>query len=448
MTDMNITYIYIALYVLVLGVITWYASRRQTAGEYLNSSKSLSAVDSAWTTFASLLTGYNLVLGVTFAFMYGFWYLFAFISAGAAFLVLYLFYKKRLLLLQSGYNLFSLGDYFGIEYGAFAKVFTNAIFSLALILFLTLQMYVNTALFSALLGMGKIWALLITVGVVCIYLWFGGFKASVKTDVFQGLLMLPIVLIIFSFPSHFAVEKISSAFDPSQIWFAIGLGVVQFLSLMAQPESFQRIFATKDTVSLKKGFITALSMLVLVAGSVAYLGINFKFSGIITDPSNLFTSGVLTALPQWLSSLLVVSLIAAFMGTIDSSAFALGILLTKSRSTANELSVKRSRLYTLVGIIISALASLYLFSFLSSVFALISIISVIGTALLLSFLFKLKPVEINVFLLGGTIAFVLGLAFKFVTDNPLTALIPSGVGLAAFLVFRVTMSFAGRSSQG
>ena len=433
----NIAISYLVLYLGALAVITWVSSRRETTGEYINSGKNLSATESTWTTFASLLTGYNFVLGVTFSFLYGFWYLMVFVGAGMAFVVLYLFYKKRLSPLQKEHNFLSIGDYFGFQYGSFSKSFVNFILCGGLLLFLILQMFVNTGLFSALLHIEKIPALLLTAGVVCIYLWFGGFKVSVKTDIFQGLLMLPIILTIFVFPVHFTVEKIPTAFDLSQFWFAIGLALLQFFSLLGQAEGFQRVFATRDAKSLKKGLTIAFILLALVAGSIAYLGINFKFAGITADPSSLFTDGVLGALPGWLGSLLIVSLIAAFMGTIDSSAFALGVLVARMKKTAEESVIKSTRLFTLLGIIISAISSLYFFSFLSSVFALISLISVIGAALLASFLFKPNTFEINAFLIVGTIIFVLGLIFKFVTDNPLTSLIPSGSALIALLVVRV-----------
>ena len=427
---MTITIAYLILYFIALVFIIWLSSRGQTAGEYINSSKKLTASESTWTTFASLLTGYNFVLGVTFAYLFGFWYLMAFVGAGMAFVVLYFFYKKRLAVLQKNHDLLSIGDYFGLKYASSTKILVNLILCICLLLFLILQMYVNTGLFSALLHIEKGLALLLTSGIVCVYLWLGGFKTSVKTDIFQGILLLPIILTIFVFPVHFSWEKLPTAFDLSQFWFAVGLALLQFFSLLAQAESFQRVFAVKDSKTLKKSLIVAFVLLTLVAGSIAYLGINFKFSGIIIDPSNLFIEGVLGALPQWLGSLLVVSLIAAFMGTIDSSAFAFGILVARAKNNITQDStVRLTRYFTLIGIVFAAIASLYLFSFLQSVFALVSIISVIGAALLVSMFLKLKTADINIFLITGMLVFAAGLILKFVTDNPLTALIPSIAGM-------------------
>lgn len=435
---MSIAVFYLLVYLIILGLITWKSSRRESAGDYLNSSKGLTAWESSWTTFASLLTGYNFVVGTTLAYIYGFWYLFAFLGAAGAFIFLYFLFKNRLAGFRENLNLFSVGDYFGLKHGNFSKRFINIILCAALFLFIVLQIFVNTQLFGALLGIGKTYALLLTTGIVCAYLLLGGFKVSVKTDIFQGILMLPIILIIFFFPVHVSADNLPMAFDPSFLWFGIGLAIVQFLTLIAQPESFQRIFAAKDPAALKKGLITAFILVALVAGAIGYLGVNFKFAGVEIDPSSLFTVNILGALPNWLGSLLLISLIAAFMGTMDSAAFALGILLAGASDKPAETAVSRTRYFTLAGVIAAALFSTYLFSFLASVFALISLVSVIGTAVLISFVVKkLRPFEINAFLIAGTLTFIIGLLCKFITDNPLMALIPSGIGITVFLIAKL-----------
>jgi Na+/proline symporter len=434
---MKLTYLYLFLYLVSIGLITWHSSRGESHSDYMNRSKQLSSWEMTWTTFASLLTGYNFVLGVTFAYLYGFWYLLGFFGAGLAFFVLYSLYRKQLMGLQSGYNLFSAGDFFGIRYGVSSKIIVNVILCVALFLFLTLQIFINTRLFSILLEFDKLTTLLLTTGVVCVYLWIGGFKTSVRTDIFQGFLMLPIVLAVLLFPFHLTFRKLPEAFDPGQLGFALGLGVLQFLSLLAQPESFQRIFAAKNALALRKGLTSSFILIMLVAGSMAYLGINFRFAGTNIDPSNLFIDGILAELPHWLSSLLLVSLIAAFMGTIDSSAFSLGVLLTPARCRSSASAVNQTRYFMLLGIVGAALASVFLFSFLGSVFALISLISIVGTALLLSLApAKIDSVDITSFLLAGSATYLAGLILGWVTDNPLTSLLPSLTGVLGLLAVR------------
>ena len=432
-----ITYIFVILYLLGLAFITWLSSRRQTSGDYINSSKRLSAWDSTWTTFASLLTGYNFVLGTTFAFLYGFWYMFAFLGAAGAFITLYLVFKRKLFAIREDLNMFSLGDFFGVTYGISTKKVVNAVLCLSLLLFLILQFFINGQLFSALLNISNVTAVLIAIGVVCAYLWVGGFRASVKTDIFQGLLILPIVLTVFFMEPNFSVDKLATALPTDQFWFAIGLMMIQFLTLLAQAESFQRIFAVVDARALKKGLIASFVMIAVVAGAIAYIGINFKFGLTGIDPANLFTEGVLQAVPAWLASFLAVSLIAAFMGTIDSSAFALAILLANWKPADQDTLVRRTRYVTVGVIALSGVSSLLLFSFLSWAFSLIALISIIGAALVASFIFKMDKIAMNTFLIGGIVVFVIGLVAGFVNDNPLTTLIPSGAGLVALILVKL-----------
>ena len=253
-----------------------------------------------------------------------------------------IFYKKVLTPYQRDSYFFSIGDYFGERFGVPLKLIVNTILCTSLLLFLTLQLSVNTGLFTSLLGIQPITALLMTAGVVSIYLWFGGFKASVSTDIFQGILMVPIVLTVFYVPHSITIENVSKGFESSSFMLAIGLALLQFLSLLGQAESFQRVFSTKDAHNLKKGLAYASVLLIAVAGSIAYVGVNYKIGGTAIDPSLLFTQGLLPSLPSWLRSLLTVSLIAAFMGTIDSSAFAIGTLLSGYKKLSPEKMVKAS----------------------------------------------------------------------------------------------------------
>jgi FtsH-binding integral membrane protein len=50
---------------------------------------------------------------------------------------------------------------------------------------------------------------------------------------------------------------------------------------------------------------------------------------------------------------------------------------------------------------------------------------------------KTDAMEINAFLIVATIIYISGFIFNFVTDNPLTSLIPSAGGVIAFLLLRM-----------
>lgn len=423
--------IFLVIYFVVLAGITYFYSSKENNADFLNSNKQMGVVDTTWTTFASLLSGFNIVLGVTFSYIYGVWYLMAFVGAGLAFFTFYFVYCKALQNFQDNENFLSVADYFGKVYGGFSRNVVNAILCVSLLLFITVQISVNTGIFALLFEIDKYIALLITTGVIAAYLYLGGFKVSVKTDIFQGILMIPIILTIFYLPNNISVENIKTTFDFSQFWFALGLTFLQYFSLLGQAESFQRVFAVKNREILKRSLKYSFILVCLLAGSVAYLGINFKLGGGEVDVSNLFVTEVLPALPLWLKSFLGVSFVAAFMGTIDSAAFAFGSVLTKFAFKSE--SKQKIQLFTLLGILVASFLSLHGMSFLTVVFSLISLVSIIGSAFVFSVGFKWSTQQVNVYLVVGVVTFILGNLLRFVTDNPITSLIP--IGAALFFVY-------------
>ena len=195
--------------------------------------------------------------------------------------------------------------------------------------------------------------------------------------------------------------------------------------------------SVKNSSSLKRGLILASVLLIAIAGSIAYVGVNYKIGGTSIDPSNLFTQGLLPSLPPWLQSLLTVSLIAAFMGTIDSSAFALGALLSRYKELPPKKMVQVTRLSMVIGILISSLASIYLMSFLTTVFSLISLVSIIGGSVLLLFIKQTSSTDISIYYSLSISTFIVGTIFNFTNENPITSCVPAIIGFIGLLLFKI-----------
>lgn len=439
---MLLTIVLLTVYAVGLWWITVKAAANERPEDFIDGSKQLSARESMWSTFASLLTGYNFVIGVTFSYLFGLWYLLIFVGAAMAFGTWYVFYVRRLAGLQSTHTLLSVGDYCALRYGRACQIVVNVLLLGCLFLFLVLQFYVNASLVGSLLGISAGFALVLTVGVVAAYLWKGGFAVSVRTDVLQGVLMLPIVLVVFYLPITIDSWSVPVLFDQYSMWMACALAVLQCFSLLGQAESFQRVFAVKDKVALRRGLLQALGLLVLVAGSIAYVGITLKVAGgEVVDPNTLFATGLLPLLPGWLQAVLTVALIAAFMGTIDSSAFAFGVLAARMAGMVSPTAA-RVRVFLLGGVALASLCAYFWFTFLTAMFALISLVAVVGLLTALVTFFTLSRSAVFSYLTVAIVTFVVGLWWGFVTENPLSALVPLGFGLGAMLVTLVLPLFS------
>jgi Na+/proline symporter len=153
------------------------------------------------------------------------------------------------------------------------------------------------------------------------------------------------------------------------------------------------------------------------------------------DVQNLFTTAVLPAIPGWLKAFLGVSFVAAFMGTIDSAAFAFGSVFSKAFFKND--SKKYIQIATFVGILFASFLSVTSMGILSVVFAFIALVAVVGAAFVFSGVFNWTSKEVNMFLTISVIVFILGQIFKFVTDDPITSIYPIASGLVCVLVYKI-----------
>jgi MFS family permease len=244
-------------------------------------------------------------------------------------------------------------------------------------------------------------------------------------------------------------------FDKTIIIGALSLAASQFLTLLVYPELWQRVYASKSLKDLRNGFIFAWLLLLIIIIPEIVIGLSARAAGGVGNPNDLFYDVLKLASPHWYLPVLSVALLAAFMSTLDSALFAIGAqfgkygLWFRSTETSKEtdkIIVKRIR-YTIVVVTLIALAlSLFFSNFLSAVFALISLLTVISVAILCSLLAKMSNVETTIVIIVG-IACFLGMVFGgAVTSEPLSTLYPS-FALVGYSILQ-TLAFKMRHRYG
>ncbi len=78
---------------------------------------------------------------------------------------------------------------------------------------------------------------------------------------------------------------------------AISMAAAQFLTLLVQPEMWQRVAAARSLRDIKKGFIVSWFLLTLFIIPEILIGLSARASGAIEDPSNLFYDILATSAP-------------------------------------------------------------------------------------------------------------------------------------------------------
>lgn len=427
-----------AVYILILFAITYFSKKHEGGEDFLIASRALGWKSIGFSIFASLISSFNIVIGVTFAYIFGIYYLLAFAGLIGAYVVFYYFYKHHYKLFKTE-KLLTVVDYFKYRFGLSVSRLVEIIFLVVLLFFITLQINVNTQVFTTLFEISEYVAVLLIAGIVLIYVTVGGFKTVVKTDVFQGVFMLAIIMLaFFAGTEHVGLSEVTTNISNSTLFFsALALLTLQFFSLISQPELWQRVYAAKNSSELKRGFVFSAVLLFAALVPIALIGMNASFGGLLENPGNAFFEVLSFAAPSWFVPILSVSLLAAFMSTLDSSLFALSSQLAKN--TFMKLSsrdiVWNTRLWIPIVLAVTASLSLFVSDLLTSVFQLISLVTITSVVFLASFIFRMRNMEVGIALVVGIVAFVYALYGGVITQEPITSLYPS-LFVASFIVLQ------------
>ncbi|MEE8437787.1 MAG: sodium:solute symporter family protein [Candidatus Neomarinimicrobiota bacterium] len=247
-------------------------------------------------------------------------------------------------------------------------------------------------------------ALLLSAGFSLFYVWFGGFKAVVRTDIMQFILMFCGFILLFAFswikagpptvifsqlPDMHLVPGGGLPLQYILVWFFIALWT------FVDPGFFQRCAAAKDGDTAKKGILISLGFWFVFDLLTLFTGLYAKV--LLSPGPALFTFPRLGAevLPPLVYGIFLTGLLAAIMSTIDSLGFISAItfgrdILWRVKSLKNPKITdwgNQSIGYIRTGLVVMALIALVLAYSLPSVIKLwYTLGSILIPGLLLPFL--------------------------------------------------------------
>lgn len=204
----------------------------------------------------------------------------------------------------------------------------------------------------------------LTLLIVVLYTSIGGFVSVVRTDVIQGALMVLGGMLIFWFVTQAAggvgvVRELYAMPDKQYLFelegampFAVllGLSLSGALKLLVDPRQLSRFYALKDDREVQRGRWVAVVGLALVLACLFPVGLYAHFlledvtdtdlivPLLVSDPS---------VFPVWATDVLIVSILAAAMSSMDSVLLVAASTLYKNlvaplKHSANELRWTRA----------------------------------------------------------------------------------------------------------
>ncbi|MFW5746996.1 MAG: sodium:solute symporter family protein [Nanoarchaeota archaeon] len=309
--------------------IGWISRRHKGSEDFFLARRTLGIFSVAGSSAAGYIGANFLLINMSFVYLYGIsaaWMFVGFLIGFILFSRFGIFLKKH----ADRKRYFTLSDYFHDRHG---RVLAGlATFSVFVIYFgAVVNQYVGGAkVLHQISGWPYLISLLLIAVTVAAYLILGGFRSVIRTDTFQIILiiLLPLLLIV-------SVSRGISL--PAEYFNPLNAGIINIIAFLlygffnnfVYAELWQRVYAAKDTKTIKIAFPIAGAIIFAVGIMVTYIGLLVRSSFPAIDPDLTAVYGITRIVP---SSLLIVALIflfAAIMSSIDTVLFVLSTLISR-----------------------------------------------------------------------------------------------------------------------
>jgi SSS family solute:Na+ symporter len=404
----------VVLYLVLIVVVGFRAARQTPHNEhtYLLAGRSLTLPVFVMTLVS---TWYGGILGIgEFTYVYGIanWF-----TQGLPYYVFAALFALLLAKRIRSTNLYTIPDKLHAAYGR-----KTALLGAVLTFLLTMPaayVLMLSMFLQVILGWNLLTGMIVTAVVVYSYLYAGGLRSDVATDVVEFVLMFVgfVVIVAYAFAQYGGIGYLVGKLPPTHLVWHGGLGVQQivvwfFIALwtLVDPGFHQRCYAAKDATTAQRGVLVSIffwfvfDMLTLTTGLYARAALPQ-----LENPPMSYPLFAEMLLPPVAKGLFYIGMLATVMSTLNTlalvSAQSLGrdFFLRMRASDASMITTSASAVrYTRAGLVVTFLLSVLLALAFPSV---ITIWYTVGTICIPGLLIPLGASYFPHFAMSGGYAF-------------------------------------------
>src|SRR3989338_6582931 len=436
---MELSILFFLLYIVIVVTIGIVSSRKETEDGFMIAERNVQGAQVAATMSASFFDGAILSVYLAYIYLYGFsaiW-LFVGISIGFLFVRKYAWKIKQE---ADELRAYSMPEYFFRVLGKKNGLMFSFFLVLQFFLLLIVNLIISGKVLSTIFPIPYFLAVIIGGAIILTYLLLAGFKAVVRTDFFQMVIMFVMTLSvgIFLFGKN-TIPVSEFNLGTMGVGNIIGFLVLAGFGIMVAPDLWQRIFATKDEKNLKRG-LTYSALILLVLGIViSIVGLTTKqlFPNIL--PEDALVTGFSQLLPFGLKELGMVLLYAVALSSSDTVTFVVSSIFTRdlknyTKKYTDESMKKLTRFFMVVFIVLAILVGIFYQNILTLGFSLASLNLALFPIVFGSLYWKLKQQAVFFSLVLGFLSIVV--LFFANQLNPQNAILSLPVVLFSLLIFQ------------
>ncbi|MBR9701680.1 hypothetical protein GOV13_02035 [Candidatus Pacearchaeota archaeon] len=417
------------LYILVIFSVTYYyrlKRERPTQKNYLVSNRELGTWDVAFSSSAAVFSsaGVLFAFGLALAFgMPGFGIMVAFLLTP----LLLAIFAPALNELAREKKILTLSDIIRERFGLYSEKIYAFISVAFMFGWMVGAFNINIALLERFLEVDKYFATIISFSIVITYLTVGGFRAIVKTDKLQFLVMLLFSITMVSFINN--PVPVAETIDFS-LWFSGAfwlLAPVFFWGNIANTAAWQPVIAARNGRVARNGMLLSVILGFLFYGPIIWLSSTFARDLPGINPNLALFEGIGTLFPNFLTPLLFIAVYAAMMSTLDTSLFYTAsntiknLFPKKLKENLNEVAL--IKLFLILFAFVAIISSFFIEGFVEFTIAIFPIIGITAFPLLFGLFTKLPDKGVFSAMILGLISFFY--LFFFPPENSLWNMFPA-----------------------
>ena len=404
----------IITYFIIVLFIGWRSSRKENNQGFLVGNRQVGILSLNATVSASLTGGSAIAAYIALLYLWGFSVFWIFIGASIGLLVFIPFATK---IKKEGdvQGHLTLLDFTYKKFGRRNTTLAASLFLVVFLMIILAEMIIGGKIFSVVTGFPYWLSVIICSLVIFVYIYLGGVKSDIKTDLFQYAAFFFLFIIGFNLLKTTTLSTLQFDFfsmGAVQIIVAVIMGI---LGVFVSADVWQKIYAAKNVDSVRKGFFYAAISFLIVTFFITIIGLIIKVNFPNVNPNDAMIAGF-SSLPSGLLGLGIIAILAATMSTIDtglivSSLFISRDIISRYKTISEEKLVKLTKLFIVVLWLFATGVAILTGNLVFVFYNLFSFILILAPAVVCSFFFNLKKRAIQYSLLIGILS-ALMLAFS------------------------------------
>ncbi len=445
--------ILLVLYALTCLGIGLYASRRKTDSDFMIAGRKIGIIGFVTSVVASYIGGAALVAYTAYVYRFGISAIAVFAGTAIGFII-FIPYAMKLRKFSGEKQFYTLSDWFNFRISKQVGLASAVILLFVYSGMLLNQFIAGSSILANISGWSYETGLLISSSIIATYLLAGGFRSVIRTDIFQYLVILVMVVLLgvvmMGDRRSFAAELVD--FSRMNVGMTIAFTLFGILIIFQSAEYWQRVYGAESDQVVHKGFIGAAIFTVITGIAITMVGLaaHVHVQGI--EAKDAFAEGLTLLMPDKLLGAALILIFAAIMSSADTQIFVLASSVAVDwfdKLSGKKSDDKRRMKITRIGIVAFTLLSFLGAYFLRDLVAVIVFITGVGftiiPAAVASFHWKIKPVAALASFISGT-AYILVLLiiatfqphpFEFFKDNADLAIISIGISTLFLFIFQM-----------